>query len=121
MGILAGKADPNDFEELTEDEYLLGAALETRKDSSGRKYSTVLGLPMGMNSDCTAASGTLDPGSRKRIRKAMSLNSLAQTALLFTMSRMALDSSALIRAKSEGFNLGFDHTPERQAVYVSSS
>jgi hypothetical protein len=33
LGILAGRADPNDFEDLTEDEYLLGAALLTVTDS----------------------------------------------------------------------------------------
>jgi hypothetical protein len=33
LGILAGQADPNDFEDLTENDYLLGAALETVTDS----------------------------------------------------------------------------------------
>jgi len=33
LGILAAQADPNDFEDFTEDDFLLGAALETVTDS----------------------------------------------------------------------------------------
>jgi hypothetical protein len=37
LGILAGRADPNDFEDLTWDEHLLGAALVTVTDSQRKE------------------------------------------------------------------------------------
>ena len=47
LGILAGKADPNDFEDLTEDDYLLGAALQTVTDSQRQEIFECLRTAYG--------------------------------------------------------------------------
>ena len=49
LGILAGKANPNDFEDLTEDDYLLGAALETVTDSQRQEIFECLRTAYGDN------------------------------------------------------------------------
>lgn len=47
LGTLAGRADPNDFEDLTEDEYLLGAALQTVTDSQRQEIFECLRTAYG--------------------------------------------------------------------------